>query len=334
MKKTISVAVVVAIILMTGMVTGCGSAEVKKLPDEVTVQLKWIHQAQFAGLYVAEKKGFYAEENIDVILIPGGPEITDGIIPDLVKGNSEFAITSGDRLLKARSEGKPVIAIAAIFQRNPYVYLSLKESGIERPRALEGKKLMVAPDGEILHAAMLQRLAIDPNTIEVIIPYERDVTPLITGQIDAHMVYRTGTGLAFDERGYELNVIWVEDYGIRGYGDTIVATEQLIQQDPELVERFLRATMKGWRYAIENPDEAVDFTLEYAPTLGRERQELMMEMQTPIIHTGDVAIGWMEDSTWQGMYQMLLDGGVLAQPIDVAEAYTMQFLNKIYGKAE
>ena len=149
---------------------------------------------------------------------------------------------------------------------------------------------MVPPQAEILHNVLLQRLDIDPDTIEMI-PYERDVTPLITGQIDAHMVYRTGTGLAFDETGYDLNVIWVNDYGIRSYADTIVITEKLLQQNPELVERFLRETVKGWRYAIENPDEAVDMTLHYDAALDKNVQARMMATQTPIIHTGEVEIG-------------------------------------------
>ena len=313
MKKTILIVISLVMILATLTVTGCGPAELIIPPNQVTVQLKWIHQAQFAGMYIAEKKSFYAEENIDVMLIPGGPEITDTIIPGLVKGNSEFAIISGDQLLLARSEGEPLVAIAAIFQNNPYVYLTLKDSGIERPQDFAGKKLMISADGELPHTALMNKLGIDPATIEYI-PYEREVLPLTSGQIDVYMAYRTGTGLAFDETGYEFNVIWVADYGIGGYADTIVTTEQMVQQNPELVEKFLRATIKGWRYAIENQDEAVAVTMEYGATLNKDRQKRMMTTQTPIIHTGEVDIGWM------------------AQPLNVADAYTMEFLNKIYGR--
>jgi len=100
------------------------------------------------------------------------------------------------------------------------------------------------------------------------------------------------------------------------------------------VERFLRATLKGWYYAIENPAEAVDMTLQYDATLDREHQVRMMETQTPLIHTGEAEIGRMEDSVWQRMHQMLLGGGVLTQPINMAGVYTTQFLNKIYGRTE
>lgn len=333
MKRTISVVVTVAIIVVAGMVGGCHTG-VEKPTDQVSVQLKWVHQAQFAGLYAADRKGFYAEENIDVTLKPGGIDMPpDKMITDLITGETTFAIVGADQLLTARSQGKPIVAIAVVFQRNPFVYISLKGSGIRRPQDLVGKKVMVSPNGEIQHKALLEKLGIDPNAIEYI-PYKRDVTPLITGQIDAHMVYRTGTGLAFDETGYELNFIWVDDYGIRFYVDTIMATEQLVQQNPELVTRFLSATVRGWYYAIENPAEAVDMTLQYDATLDKSVQERMMETQTPLIHTGEAEIGRMEYCVWQQMHQMLLDSGILAQPINVYEAYTMQFLNKIYGRTE
>ncbi len=328
MKNLKYLSLILIIVVLAG-----GCAEEEKPPDQVTVQLHWIHQAQFAGIYAADSKGFYAEENIDVTLKAGGPDITnDKIIADLISGETAFAIAGADQVMVDRAHGDPIVAIAVIFQKNPRVYVSLERSGIKRPQDFVGKKVMVADQQKIQHQVLLKKLGIDPGTVEII-PYERDVTPLTTGQIDAHMVYRTGTGLAFDETGYELNFIWLDDYGIRFYADTIVAIEELVQENPELVERFLRATLKGWRYTIENPEEAVDLTLQYDATLGRERQARMVEAQAPLIHTGKVEIGWMEDSIWQEMHQMLLEGGVLEQPVNLAEIYTMEFLEKIYSTA-
>ena len=236
----------------------------------------------------------------------------------------------GDRFLVARARGEPIVAIAVVFQRNPYVYVSLKDSGIERPQDLVGNKIMVAPDAEMQHQALLRKLAIAPTAVEQI-PYERDVTPLVTGQIHAHIVYRTGTGLAFDETGHELNWMWMEDYGIHFYADTIITSEELIQRDPELVARFLGATLKGWRYAIENPDESVELILQYDPALTRDRQTRMIEVQTPLIHTGEVNIGWMRAEVWRGMHDMLWEQGLLDETVDLDKAYTMEFLYAVYG---
>lgn len=331
MKNLKYLSIILIIAALAVLVGGC--AEEEKPPDQVNVQLKWIHQAQFAGIYAAEQKGFYTEENIDVTIKAGGRDVPPSkIVADLLAGENAFAIIGGEQVLAARAQGKPVVAITVIFQKNPYVYVSLKDSGIERPQDFVGKKVMVADDGMVQHEALIWRLGIDPNAIEIITQYQRNATPLATGQIDVHQAYRTGTGLAIEEAGLELNFIWMDDYGIRFYADTIVTTEELVQQNPELVERFLRATLKGWRYTIENPDEAVDLTLQYDTTLGRERQARMVAAQAPLIHTGKVEIGWMEDSIWQEMHQMLLEGGVLAQPVNLAEIYTVEFLEKIYSK--
>ena len=337
MKRIIPVVSVAAMIMATVMGVACRDG-VEKPADQVSVQLKWIHQAQFAGFYTAEQKGFYAEENIDVTLNAGGPGIPlEEMVTDLIAGEATFAIVGGEQVLAARAQGKPIVAIAIIFQRNPYVYVSLKRSGIKRPQDLVGKKVMVPSSGEMQHNVLLKKLDMDLDIIEII-PYQRDTKPLVTGQIDTHLVYRTGMGLAFDETGYELNFIWVDDYGIRFYADTIVTTEQRVQQNPELVERFLRATLKGWRYAIENAAEAVEMTLQYDATLSRERQARMMAAQTPLVHTGDVNIGWMDRRVWAGMQNILFEQGVIAREdikqIEIDKVFTMQFLNKIYGKAK
>ncbi len=310
MKTMTRISAVLLVVVV--LLTACQPQEVEQPLDEVTVQLKWVHQAQFAGFYAADQKGFYAEENIDVTLNPGGLHLPPAtIISDLVDGKSAFAIVGGEQLLAARHRGQPVVAIAVVFQKNPYTYVSLEGSGIERPQDLVGKKVMVVHDAEIQHQALLRKLGIDPEDIEHI-PYERDVAPLTTGQIDAQLVYRTGLGLAYDETGYDLNWMWVDDYGIHLYADTIITHEDLIQRDPELVERFLRATLRGWRYAIENQAEAVDLTLQYDPTLTRDRQARMMATQTPLIHTGKTKLGWMDRGVWEGMQDILLEQRVLA----------------------
>ncbi len=331
MKKVLCILISMVMTVATVTVAGCNGTE--EPIDQVTVQLKWIHQAQFAGVYAADQKGFYAEENINVTIKPGGSDISlDQAVADLINGKSTFTIRGADEIIKARAEGNPIVTIVAIYQRNPWVYVSLKGAGIERIQDLVGKKIMVAPQALSQHYAVLDKLGIDPSSIELI-PYEQSVDPVATDQVSAHLAYGTGPSLEYEYLGYEVSRIWLEDYGMSFYSDSIAATEELIQQNPELVERFLRATLKGWRYAIENQAEAVDMILQYDPSVDRGYQSIMIEALIPIIHTGKAEIGWMEDKVWQEMHQMLLDGGALTQPINVTEAYTMQFLEKIYGEA-
>ncbi len=333
MKKLLTILVTVLLAGVVLVVAGCQKKE-KYLAEKVSVQLKWIHQAQFAGFYIAEKNGFYKEENIEVVLNPCGPdESPDSIIEDVVSGQTTFAVIGAEMVLKARAAGKPIIAISVIFQRSPYVYIALKESKINRPRDFEGKKISIPDDSAILHQMFLKKLQIQPSVLEVV-PYERDTKPLATGLIDISLSYRTGLVLDFEAKGYVLNMIWPNDYGIHFYADTIITSNAMVQQHPELVERFLRATLRGWRHSIENQQEAIDVTLQYDPTLDKSIQQRMVKAQTPLIHTGEIPIGWMDESVWQTMYQMLLDVHVVTQPIKMEEAYTMQFLNKIYDQGQ
>ena len=112
--------------------------------------------------------------------------------------------------------------------------------------------------------------------------------------------------------------------------DTLFTTEQLIEENPDLVTRFLRATLRGWREAIEDTEEAVAITLKYAKEADAELQTQMIEASLPRAHTGKDHFGWMRAEVWEGMHDILLEQGILEEPFDVGEVYTMEFLESIY----
>jgi len=319
----------VFLFLFAAFLTGCENKEAEIPIQKVPVQLKWQHSAQFSGFYVAQQKGYYAAENIAVTLKARSPHLTnENMVTHLIEEKTLFAIMGGEFLLAARKKGVPIMAIAVVFQRNPYVYATLKNSTIKRPQDFIGKKIMLPPDGKIQHAALMEKVGIPWDGIKYI-PYDREADFLKDGQIDVQMVYRPGSGLALEERGLDLDFIWLDDYDIRSYADTIVTTEKLIQESPDLVEGFLRASLKGWRHAIENPEEAVSVTLSYNSTLGREQQVRMMQIQTPLVHTGGHRLGWMEAAVWQDMQELFHKNN---DTLVVAPAYTMEFLHGIYGQ--
>ena len=328
--------ILLTLIVILGVITivGISCSQVEEPADEISVQLKWYHQANAAGMYIADQQGFYSENNINVTFVEGGADMTlENRLAALVAGETSFAVLNSEQVFIARAEAIPVVAIAVIFQRNPYAYVSLKTSGISKPDHLVGKKVMISDNARFQQAAMLKKNGISPDTIEII-PYERSLEPLATGVIDAHLVYGTNLGVAFTEAGYDISTIWLDDWGVHIPGDTIVTTERLIQQKPELIDRFLSATLMGWQYAIENIDEAVDMTLKYDDSLDRNHQANIMRAQIPLIHTGATPIGWMEDTKWQQTHDIILDSGMITEPMDVSKAYTMQFLNKIYTVTE
>ena len=129
-------------------------------------------------------------------------------------------------------------------------------------------------------------------------------------------------------------MFWPSDYGIHFYSDTLATTDSLIAQNPELVNRFLRASLKGWQDAIGDYEQAVLVTLKHATSELYADQQLetdIIETMLPLVHTGEDQIGWMKADIWDGMYQVLLEQGIITVPFDANRAYTMRFLEEIYG---
>lgn len=122
--------------------------------------------------------------------------------------------------------------------------------------------------------------------------------------------------------------IWPSDYGVPFYADVLFTTDQMIEQKPEVVRRFLRATLKGWEAAIQDPEQAADVTLAYIPNGDKAFQLGMLKASIPLIDTGDLPIGTMQPEIWQTMYQILLEQGIITTPFDVSSAYTLQFMEQ------
>ena len=319
------------ILLLVALLAACAPQEVKKPLDEVTVQLSWHHQANAAGFYAADQQGYYAEEGLAVILLPlPGPGADPMAV--VMDGTADFGVNFGAGVVTARSQGLPITAIATIYRRYPLAFMTLASSGITRPHGFPGHTVRtLAPGGSaVVFQAMMTRLGLDPDSVqEVDVGY--DLSPFFAGEVDISPSYINIQVLTAREQGYKVNLILPEDYGIHLYGDTLFTTDRLIEENPDLVLRFLRATLRGWQWAIENPELAGPLALKYDPTLDAAQQAAQMEASVPLVHTGEDHIGWMREEVWQGTYDILLEQGLLDEPVDVDRVYTMEFLQKIYG---
>lgn len=303
-------------------------------PDDVTVQLKWVHQAQFSGMYVAQEKGAYAREGLRVHFLEGGAGIDN--VEALTSGRAEFAITTPEDALMSRSRGIPLKAIAAIYRRSAVVFLAHGESAITRPRDLLGKTVAAGNTGganrdlELQFVAMIKKLGLSLSQI-TLVDYDPKYTGFLEGDVDVTAAFSTGGLILLRQKGLTLNLIWPSDYGIHFYSDSVVTTDDLIREKPELITRFLRATLEGWREAVGNPQEAVAATLKYARVKDPQFQTSMMDGLLPLVHTGEDQIGWMKPSVWEGMVAILLEQNILKSPFNADEAYSLRFLEGIYG---
>ncbi|MEA3457082.1 MAG: ABC transporter substrate-binding protein, partial [Candidatus Thermoplasmatota archaeon] len=238
-----------------------------------------------------------------------------------------------DGLIIARSKGLPLKAFAVIYKINPVCAYSIKESGITNPQDFIGKNigLQRGTNTETLYYAMMEKLDINRSQInELTIGY--DATELLNGITDVSTGYLINEPHQVIEAGYEVNTILTADYGVNMYADVLFATEDTINNNPELVEKFLRATLDGWQYAINHRDEAVNITLKYATDRTNSHETYMLENSIPLINAGDSPIGWMEESKWEQVQDVLLEQNITDAEINIEDVYTMDFLEKIYGE--
>ena len=321
---------VLLIFLCILLIIGCQPQQTSPPPDEIIVQLKWVHQAQFAGFYVAQEEGYYAKENIKVSFLEGGPGID--IIGRVYNEEVDFGVSTPEQILLNHSLGKGTIAIGTTYRRNPFVLVSLASSGIKHPRDLLGKKIAIGNiDGHIQLEAMMERLNLDMSQVNII-PYAFDLTPFYNGEVDVVPAFAAGSFINLRQERQDFNLIWPSDYGIHMYSDTIITNEHLLTTNPDLVTRFLRATLRGHRKVVEDTETAVSASLKYAHTADPDIQAQMVAASLPLIHTGEDQIGWMRPEIWVAMHDLLFKQGFLSEPVNVEDAYTLQFLEAVYGQ--
>jgi diguanylate cyclase (GGDEF)-like protein len=274
----------------------------------IDFQLRWHHQFQFAGYYAAIEQGYYREEGLDVRLHEASPGRTP--VEEVLAGRAQYA-ESNSEILYGRLQGKPLIALAAIFQHSPSVLLVRKDSGINTPHDLIGKKVMLLnaqTDADFL--AMLLHEGIKHDAIDIV-PSSLNFDDLITGKVAAFNSYLTNETYLLKQQGIDYNVINPATYGIDFYSDILFTTEQELKRHPERVEAMRRATLKGWRYAMDHPDEVIDLLLtKYKVPKTREHLQFEANSMRALILPDLIEIGHMNPGRWQRMAEAFVDVGM------------------------
>lgn len=280
------------------LVTGQGFAEPL---EKVRLQLKWYHQFQFAGYYAAQAKGFYRDEGLDVEIVEA--DMAHSSIDRVVSGMAQYGVGDAEIAI-ARLHGKPIVALAAIFQHPPHVLLSKKSSNIRSPADLVGKRIMLANTEwrDAQHRALLRKHGIDMQEV-TILPQSGRLEDLLEDKVDAISAYATVEPLRMSELGVETSMLMSMDFGVDFYGDTLFTTESERNAHPDRVEAFLRASLKGWKYALANPHEIAQLILRMpsarksAPNLKQLMYEAR-EMERFIL-PDVVELGRMSRARWE-----------------------------------
>lgn len=220
--------------------------------EKVTLQLKWFHQFQFAGFYAAKEQGYYAQEGLDVDILERSPD--KDVVKQVTSGEVDFAI--GDSgILSYYARGEPIVALAVIFQHNPLVFVAKQSSDIISPYEMQGKKVMFDSVGA--GDAPLRAILAEEKINYTLIKHTFNNDDLINGKVDVMSAYLSDELFYFKEKGVKINIINPQSYGIDFYGDTLFTSQQQVSANPERVEKFRRASLKGWQYALDHPEQLI-----------------------------------------------------------------------------
>lgn len=233
------------------------SSYAKAAPEKVSIQLKWRHSFQFAGYYAAIEKGFYQDEGLEVSLKE--VDFSKDNVEQVINGESEYGV-SDSTLLLYHLNGKPVVLLKQFFQHSPLVFLSHRNSGIISPYEMVGKSVAFNNSNKgdaSLNALLLNTLG-DSSKIRKIAYDSNYFQQFIDGKIDVIFAYTTSEPFLLKEQGVEVNIINPQNYGIDFYGDNFFTSQKELNQHPERVARMVKATVKGWEYALAHPDEIIE----------------------------------------------------------------------------
>ena len=327
MKRLSSVLVFILVLAL--LLASCAQQPAQKEATAVSLRLPWIINAQFAGPYTALEKGYFAEEGLNVTINPGGFDINS--IPLVAAGTDTFGLHDMGSLLLARSEEMPLISAATFFQKHPGGAMALASSGIKTLQDFTGKTMGFQEGGPwMLTKAMLRKNGVDPDSMkQITIGY--DLSPIYSGQVDLTTVYATNEPLIAKTQGYDSVVFLPYDYGIETSSEALFTTDQYLKDHPDVVCAMVRAIQRGWQYAIDHPEEAVDIIMKYGKELNRDAELAQMQAQIAHLVTPDsqkYGLGYMTQARWQTAHDVLRTEGALETDVDVTKVFTTQCLQK------
>jgi NitT/TauT family transport system substrate-binding protein len=272
--------------------------------QNVNMQLGWITGGNQIGEVVAKRLGYFEQEKINFAIQAGGPNI-DGVAI-VASGRYEVGqVSSSPSLMLAASQGLPVTCFAVGAQQHPYTFFSLPRAPIRTPKDMIGRKIGVQATGQVLLTALLRKNGIPEDKVEKVI-IGSDMTPLMTGQVDAITGWITNT-TAMKVLGSDYITLRLWDCGVQLYALPYYATVDTVAQKPELLAGFLRAAGRGWAYAKANPEKAVDLLIQEYPNLVRAdelaAEPIMLNVEFDA-STKDRGWGSFDPAVWQSQIDL------------------------------
>ncbi|GAA0075717.1 ABC transporter substrate-binding protein [Clostridium sp. CTA-5] len=334
MKKRRLLALAMSALLISTGLVGCNSTK-KSAKEEglqkVKLILDYTPNTNHTGIYVAQEKGYYKEQGLDVEII----QPSEGAALQLISaGKADFAISYQEDLTFARTSDiqLPVKAIATIIQNNTSGFASPKEKGIKTVKDFEGKVYggWGSPSEEAILKTVMEKGGADFSKLKKVDAGTEDFFIATKNNIDFEWVFEGWTNIEAKERNFDINYIPLRelDESLNYYTPIIATTEDQINNNPELVKKFLTATSKGYEECISNPEESAKLLVSKVPEIDENLAIDSMKFLAKEYKADAKKWGEMKDSVWDNYTKFLLDNGIITKDMKASEAYTNEFLPK------
>ena len=322
----------IAFFILLSLLLGSCRTAAAPAPQEltpVTLPVGYIPNVQFAPFYVAIEKGFYREQGLDVSM---DYNMETDSVALIGAGDLDFAIVSGEQVLLGRAQELPVVYVMAWYQQFPVGVAALADSGIQAPADLAGKQVGIPGLygasyiglRALLYASGLQESDLTLDSIGY-----TQIEALLNGMEDAVVIYVSNEPIKMAAEGYQVNVLPVSD-ALALVANGLITSESVITDHPDLVRGMVTATLQGIAYTSQHPDEAFEICKQYVDTLASltptelEVQRQVLEASIPMFDISQNGITRL--SAWQNMQDVLLEMGLLTQPLTLEDAFTNQFI--------
>jgi len=326
--SVISVLLIASILLISLPACGSAAAGGKDL-RKITVILDWVPNTNHTGMYIARENGYYSDEGLQVDII----QPSEGGSADLVAANKgEFGISYQEQVTYARTadDPLPVVAIAAIIQHNTSGFASPVDRNIKTPADFEGKRYggWGSPMEEAMLKGLMEKYNADYSKLEIVNIGASDFFTSVERDVDFAWIYYGWDGIKAELIEFPINFMLLQDTDpvLDFYTPLIIASEDTIENDPDLVRSFLSATEKGYGFAIDNPQEAADIFLSDNSELDREMVTASQKYLSKNYVSYSEGWGVMKKDIWEGFSAWMYDNGLLGRMLETEYAYTNEFL--------
>nr|WP_239112731.1 ABC transporter substrate-binding protein [Halomicronema sp. CCY15110] len=333
-----------SLLVGTGVAAACGGGTPEAPPasgsaesaptgelQAVTFGTNWYAQAEHGGFYQAIATGIYADHGLDVTVQMGGPQVNGTQL--LMGGSVDFFMGYGSDALQAVQEGIPKVTVASMFQKDPQILIAHPDQGVASLEDLQGKPIYISSAANVTYWPFLA--AKYGFTEDMKRPYNFNPGPFLADQTSAQQGYLSSEPLSIrQEGGFEPVVLLLADYGYDPYSTTIETRQEIVDNDPDLVQRFVDASIKGWySYLNDDPTPGNELIKQDNPEMSDEQiaYGIAKMKEYGIVVSGaaaDMGIGAMTDERWKSFYDKLVDAEVLSSEVDYTQAFTLEFVNK------